>query len=124
MRNIGVYIIVLLCLLSCYVAFAKKIPNPYKVLGISQNANDEEIKAAFKKRSRKYHPDRNKVDPRAKQKFQQVVNAYELLKDPKKRQIYDQTGGDGSDHFQGGQQHGGFGFPGGGFGFPGGGFGF
>jgi len=69
MRNIGVYIIVLLCLLTCYVAFAKKIPNPYKVLGISQNANDEEIKAAFKKRSRKYHPDRNKVDPRAKQKF-------------------------------------------------------
>lgn len=47
-----------------------------------------------------------------------------MLKDPKKRQIYDQTGGDGSDHFQGGQQHGGFGFPGGGFGFPGGGFGF
>lgn len=48
---------------------AKKIPNPYKVLGISQNANDEQIRQAFKKRSRKYHPDRNTKDPRAKQKF-------------------------------------------------------
>ena len=46
-------------------------------------------------------------------------------KDPQKRKIYDQTGGDGSEHYQqGGHQHGGFGFPGGGFGFPGGGFGF
>jgi curved DNA-binding protein CbpA len=48
---------------------AKKIPNPYKVLGISQNANDEQIRQAFKKRSKKYHPDRNTKDPRAKQKF-------------------------------------------------------
>jgi len=46
-----------------------KTPNPYKVLGIPQNANEDQIKEGFKKRSKKYHPDRNKTDPRAKQKF-------------------------------------------------------
>ena len=55
---------------------SKKIPNPYKVLGIDQNANQDDIRQAFKKRSKKYHPDRNKKDPRAKPKFEQVVNAY------------------------------------------------
>lgn len=97
-------------------------------MGIDRNANEDQIKAAFKKRSRKYHPDRNKKDPRAKQKFSQVVNAYELLKDPEKRRIYDQTGGADPNEFQqGGFQQGGFqqgGFPNGGFGFPNGGFGF
>ena len=48
---------------------SKKIPNPYKVLGIRENANDDDIRQAFKRRSKKYHPDRNKKDPRARQKF-------------------------------------------------------
>jgi DnaJ-class molecular chaperone len=43
-----------------------KIPDPYKVLGIPRGCNEEQIKEGFKKRSKKYHPDRNKVDPRAK----------------------------------------------------------
>ena len=43
-----------------------KTTNPYKVLGISRDANEDEIKKAFNKRSKKYHPDRNKSDPRAK----------------------------------------------------------
>ena len=106
---------------------SKKIPNPYIVLGIKEDANEEQIRQAFKRRSRKYHPDRNKKDPRAKQKFEQVVNAYELLKDPERRRVYDQTGGDNAQEYQqqqGFRQGGGFGFPGGGFGFPGGGAGF
>lgn len=74
--------LLLLVLLLPFLAVSKKIPDPYKVLGIDRNASEEQIKAAFKRRSRRYHPDRNKKDPRAKQKFTQVVNAYELLKDP------------------------------------------
>ncbi len=57
-------------LLFCFVSQAQfKIPNPYKVLGIEKDANEDQIKAGFKKRSKKYHPDRNKTDPKAKEKF-------------------------------------------------------
>lgn len=76
MRKVIILIVALLFMFLNIPCEAKKIPNPYKVLGIERNANDEQIKAAFKRRSRKYHPDRNKKDPRAKQKFSQVVNAY------------------------------------------------
>jgi curved DNA-binding protein CbpA len=54
----------------------EKTKDPYKVLGVSRSATEDEIKKAFNKRSRKYHPDRNKEDPRAKEKFGMVVNAY------------------------------------------------
>ena len=90
-----------------------KIPNPYKILGISQSANDNEIKKAFKRRSLKYHPDRNTADPNANDKYAKVVNAYELLKDAEKRRMYDMTG-DVNPQTQGG---GGFNFPGGAGGF-------
>ena len=53
-------ILLLAILINC------KTPNPYKVLGISRDATEDEIKKAFNKRSKKYHPDRNKSDPRAK----------------------------------------------------------
>ena len=92
MKIVWLFFILAFFLLLILESEAKKIPDPYKVLGIDRNANEDQIKAGFKKRSRKYHPDRNKKDPRAKQKFEQVVNAYELLKDPKKKRIYDQTG--------------------------------
>ena len=46
------------------------------MLGIPENANDDQIKEGFKRRSKKYHPDRNKSDPRAKEKFEKIVNAY------------------------------------------------
>lgn len=119
---------VLVVLLALFSAVLGKIPNPYKVLGIPQDATEEQIKAGFKKRSKKYHPDRNKEDPRAKEKFEKVVNAYELLKDPERRRMYDLTGDEDAQQQQFQQQRGGgfpggFGFPGGGFGFPGGGFG-
>ena len=97
-----------------------KTPNPYKVLGISRDATEDQIREGFKKRSKKYHPDRNKKDPRAKEKFEKIANAYELLKDPERKRIYDMTGEDDPQGQQFNQQHGfGGGFPGGGFGFEG-----
>lgn len=69
MNKLSYLLMLVLFMLLSFSGLAKKIPNPYKVLGIERNANDDQIKAAFKKRSRKYHPDRNKTDPRAKQKF-------------------------------------------------------
>lgn len=93
-----------------------KIPNPYKVLGVEKDATDEQIKEGFKRRSKKYHPDRNKTDPKAKEKFEKIVNAYELLKDPERRRMYDLTGDEDPSAQQ--QQHG---FNGGFGGFPGGG---
>ena len=60
-------LLALALLLSLFSLAELKIPNPYKVLGISQDANDEQIKEGFKKRSKKYHPDRNKTDPKAKE---------------------------------------------------------
>jgi DnaJ-class molecular chaperone len=57
MNKIAVLLIVLLTFLATALA---KIPNPYKVLGIPQDASEEQIKTGFKKRSKKYHPDRNK----------------------------------------------------------------
>lgn len=110
MKKVWMIILILLFIQIGFLCEGKKIPDPYKVLGIGRDANEEQIKTAFKKRSRKYHPDRNKKDPRTKQKFSQVVNAYELLKDPEKKRIYDQSGGeDPHDLHQGG----GFGFSGG-----------
>mgnify|MGYP001431576287 CR=1 FL=1 len=61
----------------------------YKTLGISDNATDEEIKKAFRRLARKYHPDANKKDPDAEKKFKEVSEAYQVLKDKKKRDEYD-----------------------------------
>nr|VVW87914.1 unnamed protein product [Nymphaea colorata] len=100
-------------LLALCTVVELKIPNPYKVLGIQQDATEEQIKEGFKRRSKKYHPDRNKTDPKAKEKFEKIVNAYELLKDPERRRMYDLTGDEDPTGQQ--QQHHGFGgFPGGG----------
>ena len=64
----------------------------YKILGVKKDANEEEIKLAYKKLAKKYHPDLNKKDPNAKDKFIKVKEAYDTLIDPIKRQIYDQAG--------------------------------
>lgn len=63
----------------------------YATLGVSRSASDAEIKAAFRRLARKYHPDVNKADD-AKEKFQQVSRAYEVLSDADTRQRYDQFG--------------------------------
>ncbi len=64
----------------------------YELLGVSKNATDEEIKKAYRKLARKYHPDLNPNDKEANRKFQQINEANEVLSDPEKRKKYDQYG--------------------------------
>ncbi|VDN98486.1 unnamed protein product [Rodentolepis nana] len=66
----------------------------YKVLGISKGASEDDIKKAYRKMALKYHPDKNK-SPNAEEKFKQVAEAYEVLSDPKKKEIYDTYGEEG-----------------------------
>lgn len=83
----------------------------YKTLGVEKNASDEEIKRAFRKMAKKYHPDVNKEDG-AQEKFKEIGEAYSVLSDPNKRRQYDQFGSAAFD----GSAGGGFGgFGGGGF---------
>lgn len=98
----------------------------YGVLGVNKTASQDEIKKAFKKLARKYHPDLNPNDPSAKQKFQEINEANEVLSDPEKRKKYDAYGENWkhADEFeaqkqryqqQGGGNTGGFGGMGGGY---------
>ncbi|MGC1853249.1 MAG: molecular chaperone DnaJ [Solirubrobacterales bacterium] len=64
----------------------------YKVLGVSKKASDDEIKKAYRKLARKYHPDRNPDDAAAEEKFKEVQGAYDVLSDPDKREQYDSGG--------------------------------
>ena len=66
----------------------------YKILGIDKSASAEDIKKAYRKLARKYHPDLNPNDKDANKKFQQVNEANEVLSDPDKRKKYDQYGQD------------------------------
>ncbi len=66
----------------------------YEVLGLSRSATQDEIKKAYRKSALKHHPDRNPGDTAAEKKFKEISEAYEVLSDEKKRQIYDQYGAD------------------------------
>lgn len=63
----------------------------YEILGVSKNASAQEIKAAYRKQALKWHPDRNK-SPEAASKFKEINKAFEVLSDPKKKEVYDQYG--------------------------------
>jgi len=64
----------------------------YKILGVSRTASDKDIKQAYRKLARQYHPDVNPGNKSAEEKFKEINNAYEVLSDPEKRKKYDQFG--------------------------------
>lgn len=64
----------------------------YDILGVSPSSSDDEIKKAYKKLARRYHPDRNPNNPIAENAFKDIVEAYDVLKDENKRKAYDQIG--------------------------------
>ncbi len=73
----------------------------YEVLGVSKNASEQDLKQAYRKLALKYHPDKNKGDAEAEEKFKEATEAYEVLRDPKKRASYDKFGHEGVGGFEG-----------------------
>lgn len=119
----------LLCEWAAMATATDKSKDYYAILGVKKNASAEDIRKAFRKLARKYHPDVNPGDKGAEEKFKQISEANDVLSDPKKRKIYDQVGfySDNIDpataeaYARAGGSAGGPGFGAGGFGgFPGG----
>ncbi|MHB8659157.1 MAG: molecular chaperone DnaJ [Solirubrobacteraceae bacterium] len=68
-------------------------PDYYKTLGVGKNASDDEIKKAYRKLARQYHPDRNSGDKQAEERFKHISQAHDVLSDPDKRKAYDRSSG-------------------------------
>ena len=81
----------------------------YEILGVNKDANDDEIKKAYRKLAMKFHPDRNPDNPKAEEHFKEAKEAYEMLSDASKRSAYDQYGHAGVDQQSGMGGAGGFG---------------
>lgn len=81
----------------------------YETLGLNRTATDADIKSAFRRHAKDSHPDRNQGDPKAEQRFKEINEAYEILKDPQKRAAYDQFGHAAFDGTAGHAGAGGFG---------------
>ena len=69
--------------------------DPYEVLGVGREAGEGDVKRAFRRLARELHPDVNAHDPGAEEKFKEAAEAYEILSDPERRQLYDQFGHEG-----------------------------
>src|SRR3954466_14731266 len=80
--------------------------DPYDVLGVPRDADETQVKKAFRKLARELHPDVNKHDPEAEEKFKEAAEAYEVLSDDERRSVYDRYGHEGlrssgfSPHFE------------------------
>src|ERR671918_3028183 len=89
---------------------ASSVRDPYATLGVDRKASDDEIKKAYRKLARQYHPDRNPDDKSAEERFKEVQEAYSILSDAEKRKAYDSGGGVfGGGGFDPGAFRGGFG---------------
>lgn len=73
----------------------------YSILGVTRTATPEELKKAYRKLAMQYHPDKNPGDKKAEEKFKEISEAYDVLSDPKKREMYNQFGHSGSQAFGG-----------------------
>src|ERR671910_3194469 len=78
------------------------VRDPYKTLGVDRKASDDEIKKAYRKLARQYHPDTNHGDKTAEERFKEVQAAYAVLSDPNKRKQYDSGDGIFGGGFPGG----------------------
>ncbi|CCG83494.1 putative Mitochondrial DnaJ chaperone [Taphrina deformans PYCC 5710] len=87
---------------------AQAVTDPYKILGVDKSADKSKIKKAYFNLAKQYHPDSNK-DPKAKDRYVEVQEAYEILKDPTKKEQFDAYGAQGFDANGNPQQPGGFG---------------
>ena len=74
----------------------------YKILGVPRDASQDEIKKKYRKQAAKFHPDKNPGNKRAEAKFKEIGEAYEVLKDPEKRKLFDQVGSDWKQYRQAG----------------------
>ena len=90
--------------------------DPYSILGVARSANEKDIKSAYRKLAKEFHPDRNKDNPKAAERFSEVTRAYDLLSDKDKRARFDRGEIDIDGNPSMGFGYGGGGGPGGGFG--------
>jgi DnaJ family protein B protein 11 len=102
-KNVVAVVIALLLHVSVSSVMYAHAKDYYSILGVARGAPESQIKRAYRKLALKYHPDKNPGDEKAKSKFEELSNAYEVLTDEEKRQIYDRHGEEGlKQHQQGG----------------------